>query len=42
MGITGTPPSVWLFAFLMNIKISPSEKEFWGSLVLRNGLEAYS
>jgi hypothetical protein len=26
MGISGTPISVWLFAFLMNIKIAPSEK----------------
>ena len=26
MGITGTPLSVWLFAFPMNIKIAPSEK----------------
>jgi hypothetical protein len=26
MGTTGTPISVWLFAFPMNIKIAPSEK----------------
>jgi hypothetical protein len=26
MGITGTPISVWLFAFPVNIKKAPSEK----------------